>query len=64
MHGNDVSSKGALLHQSDMAIGDTIWQGWLWAAGHYGTGPTVREEDWLMAQVPISSCAIGYWDDF
>lgn len=63
MHGDDVSNKRALLHQCDVPIGDPVRQGRLWAAGHHGTGPTIRDEDGLMVQVPISSCAVGYWGD-
>ena len=55
VHGDDVSYEGALLHWCDVTVGYSISQGRLWAAGNHGAGPTVGDEDGLIAQVPISS---------
>lgn len=63
MHGDDVSSEGALLHRCDVPVGDPIGDGRLWATGHQGAGPPVGDEGELTAQVLFSSRAVGDWGD-
>lgn len=61
MHGDDVSSEGALLRRRDVSVGDPVGQGCLRAAECHGAGPAVGDEDVLVARVPVSSRAVGYW---
>lgn len=63
VHGNDVSNEGAVLHRCDVSIGDPITKGCVRAAGHHRAWATVRDEDGLIAHIPINSGAICYRGD-